>query len=100
MLERPKQRTARDACAFLVRCCGLRAERWQAEVARLKAELETSSKAHRDDEIALRKKRTKSEQEVANWVAEYDKDMGARPAVRSAQLRLHVAPHAAPEPRS
>lgn len=53
----------------------------EAEVTRLRAELDTSSKAHRDEESGLRKKRTKAEQEVANWVAEYDKDMGAREAL-------------------
>lgn len=53
----------------------------QAEVARLRTELEASSRAHREEETSWRKKRTKAEQEVANWLSEYDKDMTSREVV-------------------
>lgn len=48
---------------------------------KLRTELETSSKAHKEEETSWRKRRNKAEGEVGNWISEYDKDMGAREAV-------------------
>eukprot|EP00239_Pterosperma_sp_CCMP1384_P001016 CAMPEP_0197852814 /NCGR_PEP_ID=MMETSP1438-20131217/21474_1 /TAXON_ID=1461541 /ORGANISM="Pterosperma sp., Strain CCMP1384" /LENGTH=359 /DNA_ID=CAMNT_0043467007 /DNA_START=334 /DNA_END=1410 /DNA_ORIENTATION=+ len=47
----------------------------QQEVAKLKQELKEVQTENRDDEAHLHKKKTKSEQEVGNWLTEYDKDM-------------------------
>ncbi|KAK3233691.1 hypothetical protein CYMTET_56025 [Cymbomonas tetramitiformis] len=45
------------------------------EVTKLKGDLTNVQGKNRDDEGLLRKKKTKSEQEVGNWLTEYDKDM-------------------------
>lgn len=74
--ERKAQGDAASTASFQERFTAL-----QAEVTRLRNELEASSRTHREEEVLWRKKRNKAEQEVANWVSEYDKDMGAREAV-------------------
>ena len=51
------------------------------EAARLLEELSEVQQSNREAESKLRKRKTKAEDEVVQWLAEYDKDMGAKEAV-------------------
>jgi len=49
-----------------------------SELQKLKTELIKVEEKNRDSEATLRKKKNKSEQEVSNWLTEYDKDMTSK----------------------
>lgn len=48
------------------------------EIKKLEEELVNVQKENKAAEMLVRKKKFKSEQEVQNWLSEYDKDMGAK----------------------
>ena len=50
----------------------------RAELARLKGELGSRRKEHRESEEALRKKKARCEGEVEQWIAKYDAEVGER----------------------
>ncbi|KAL9957050.1 hypothetical protein ACROYT_G038634 [Oculina patagonica] len=50
----------------------------QQEIIELKKKLEADTLAHRESELALRKRKYKIETEVENWIQKFDTDMGER----------------------
>jgi len=50
----------------------------QQEIIELKKKLESDTLAHRESELALRKRKYKIETEVENWIQKFDTDMGER----------------------